>query len=130
MASCDAYDESLVKDPPAADVDKLKQLLESFAKSVGKREELTEATKTRIRENTEAVIAGLPGSLPRVSSLIDDDAVQGLEMTKKVRGVSDKMGGPFHAHRPRAPSATRPHQGGGVPAQEERAAHRGHGQGH
>ncbi len=92
---CDAYDESLVKDPPAADVDKLKQLLESFAKSVGKREELTEATKTRIRENTEAVIAGLPGSLPRVSSLIDDDAVQGLEMTKKVRGVSDKMGDDF-----------------------------------
>jgi glycyl-tRNA synthetase len=88
---CDAYDESLVKDPPAADIDKLKQLVESFAKSVSKREEIDQATKDRIRQSAEAVIAELPGSLPRVSSLLDADVVQSLEMTKKVRGVADKM---------------------------------------
>ncbi len=92
---CDAYDESLVKDPPAADIDKLKALLESFAKSVGKREEIDEKTKERIRETTGQIIADMPNSLPRVSALLDSEAVQSLEMTKKVRGVADKMGDDF-----------------------------------
>jgi glycyl-tRNA synthetase len=92
---CDAYEESLVKEPPAADVDKLKALLESFAKSVGKREEIDDKTKERIREAAGQIIAEMPNSLPRVSSLIDADAVQSLEMTKKVRGVADKMGDDF-----------------------------------
>ncbi len=88
---CDSYDESLVKDPPAAEIDKLKQLLESFAKSVGKREEIDGTTKDRLRAQAQSIIDELPGSLPRVSALIDADIVQSMEMTKKVRGVSDKM---------------------------------------
>lgn len=105
---CDAYDESLVKDPPAAEVDKLKQLLESFAKSVAKREEIDASTKARIRDAAAAVIEGLPGTLPAVSSLLDNDAVQSLEMTKKVRGISDKMGDDYtrtvlHLHPRLAP---------------------------
>src|SRR4029078_2619981 len=53
---CDSYDESLVKDPPAAEIDKLKQLLESFAKSVGKREEIDLTTKDRLKEMAASII--------------------------------------------------------------------------
>jgi glycyl-tRNA synthetase len=91
---CDAYEESLVKEPPAADVDKLKALIESMAKSVSKREELDTAAKERVRAQAESIVADLPGSLPRISSLLSGHGpvVEGLEMTKKVRGVAEKIG--------------------------------------
>ena len=47
---CDAYDESLVKEPPAEEVAKLRELVQSFAKSVEKRDakQMEPDTKARL----------------------------------------------------------------------------------
>src|SRR4051794_36922454 len=45
---CDAYEDSLVKEPPAEDVAKLRDLVLSFGKSVDKRDNLDAATKERL----------------------------------------------------------------------------------
>jgi glycyl-tRNA synthetase len=64
---CDAYDESLVKDPPEAEVAKLREQVESFVRSVEKRDptQMDADTKRRLVEAGQAIAAGLPGTLPR-----------------------------------------------------------------
>jgi glycyl-tRNA synthetase len=89
---CDAYEESLVKDPPAEDVAKLRELVESFARSVAKRDNLEPEVKSRLVAAAEAVAAGLPGTLPRLLALSDDADANRIEVFKKVRGVGDKLG--------------------------------------
>jgi glycyl-tRNA synthetase len=89
---CDAYDESLVKEPPAEDATKLRELVQSFAKSVEKRDNLEAATKTRLLEAANAIAAELPGSLPRLLGLCDDADANRIEVFKKVRGVAEKLG--------------------------------------
>src|SRR3990170_4474028 len=45
---CDAYEEALVKEPPAEENAKLRDLLQSFAKSVEKRDNIDAPTKERL----------------------------------------------------------------------------------
>ncbi len=92
---CDAYEDSLVKEPPADETEKLRDLVQSFAKSVDKRDNLDAATKTRLGEAATQIASGLPGSLPRLLSLADDADANRIEVFKKVRGVSEKMGDEF-----------------------------------
>jgi glycyl-tRNA synthetase len=94
---CDAYDESLVKEPPAEEVAKLKELVASFAKSVDKRDakQMDPDVKARLVGAAETIMAGLPGTLPELLALSDDEAANKIEVFKKVRGVSEKMGEEF-----------------------------------
>src|SRR6266700_255198 len=94
---CDAYDESLVKDPPEADVAKLREQVESFVRSVEKRDpsQMEPETKRRLVEAGQAIAAGLPGTLPRLLGLSDDADANRIEVFKKVRGVADKLGEEF-----------------------------------
>ena len=91
---CDAYDESLVKEPPAEETAKLKELVASFAKSVEKRDakQMEPETKARLLATTETILAGLPGTLPQLLSLSDDEGANKIEVFKKVRGISEKLG--------------------------------------
>jgi glycyl-tRNA synthetase len=94
---CDAYDESLVKEPPAEETAKLKELVASFAKSVEKRDanQMEPETKARLLAATETIMAGLPGTLPQLLALSDDDGANKIEVFKKVRGISEKLGDEF-----------------------------------
>jgi glycyl-tRNA synthetase len=94
---CDAYDESLVKEPPAEEVGKLRDLVQSFAKSVDKRDpkQMEPETKTRLIATAEKIAAGLPGTLPELLALSDDADANRIEVFKKVRGISEKLGDEF-----------------------------------
>src|SRR5882724_9721450 len=94
---CDAYDESLVKDPPEAEVAKLREQVESFVRSVEKRDvsQMDADTKRRLVEAGQAIAAELPASLPRLLGLSDDADANRIEVFKKVRGVADKLGEEF-----------------------------------
>jgi glycyl-tRNA synthetase len=94
---CDAYDESLVKEPPAEEVAKLKELVASFAKSVEKRDakQMDPDVKARLVGTAEKIMAGLPGTLPELLALSDDESANRIEVFKKVRGVSEKLGEEF-----------------------------------
>jgi glycyl-tRNA synthetase len=94
---CDAYDESLVKDPPEAEVTKLREQVESFVRSVEKRDasQMEPETKRRLVEAGQAIAADLPASLPRLLGLSDDADANRIEVFKKVRGVADKLGEEF-----------------------------------
>jgi len=92
---CDAYEDSLVKEPPAEEVAKLRDLVGSFGKSVEKRDNLDAATKARLGQAAAEIADGLPGSLPRLLGLSDDADANRIEVFKKVRGVSDKLGEEF-----------------------------------
>ena len=107
---CDAYDESLVKEPPEADVAKLREQVESFVRSVEKRDpaQMDADTKRRLVEAGQTIAAGLPGTLPRLLGLSDDADANRIEVFKKVRGLSDKLGDEFtrtvlHLHPRLAP---------------------------
>jgi glycyl-tRNA synthetase len=91
---CDAYDESLTKEPPAEEVAKLRELVGSFAKSVEKRDpkQMEPETKQRLLAAAEKISAGLPGTLPELLALSDDGDANRIEVFKKVRGVSEKLG--------------------------------------
>jgi glycyl-tRNA synthetase len=91
---CDAYDESLVKEPPAEETARLRELVESFGRSVDKRDPkaMEPDTKRRLVEAAERIAAGLPGTLPDLLALCDDADCNRIEVFKKVRGNAEKLG--------------------------------------
>jgi glycyl-tRNA synthetase len=89
---CDAYDDALVKEPSAEDTAKLRELVESFARSVAKRDNLDAGVKDRLVAEAEAVAGGLPGTLPRLLGLMEDTDANRIEVMKKLRGVGEKIG--------------------------------------
>jgi glycyl-tRNA synthetase len=88
---CDAYEDALVKEPPAEDAAKLKELVESFVKSTAKRDSLPKDVKDRLVAEGEAIANSLPGSLPRLLGLIEDTEANKIEVMKKLRGVGEKI---------------------------------------
>jgi glycyl-tRNA synthetase len=88
---CDAYEDSLVKEPPAEETAKLRELVESFARSVGRREGMDADVKQRLVTSAETIAAGLPGTLPQLIGLMEDSAAATIEVMKKVRGVGEKI---------------------------------------
>jgi glycyl-tRNA synthetase len=91
---CDAYDESLVKEPPAEETAKLRDLVGSFSRSVEKRDpkSLEPEAKRRLVEVAERIAAGLPGTLPDLLALSEDADANRIEVFKKVRGSAEKLG--------------------------------------
>jgi glycyl-tRNA synthetase len=99
-----------VKEPPAEEATKLRELVLSFAKSVDKKDpkQMEPETKARLVAAAEKIAAGLPGTLPELLALSDDEAANKIEVFKKVRGVSEKLGEEFtrtvlHLHPRLAP---------------------------
>ena len=88
---CDAYEDSLVKEPPAEDTAKLRELVESFARSVVRREGMDADVKQRLQAAAESIAAGLPATLPTLIGLMDDAEASKIEVMKKVRGVGEKI---------------------------------------
>jgi glycyl-tRNA synthetase len=88
---CDAYEDALVKEPPAEETAKLRDLVESFARSVGRREGMAADVKQRLVSTAEAIAAGLPATLPQLIGLMEDDEAGAIEVMKKVRGVGEKI---------------------------------------
>jgi glycyl-tRNA synthetase len=88
---CDAYEDALVKDPPAEESAKLKDLVESFARSTAKRDNLAAEVRDRLVAEAEAIAAALPGSLPRLLGLMEDTDANRIEVMKKLRGVGEKI---------------------------------------
>ena len=88
---CDAYEDSLVKEPPTEDTAKLRELVESFARSVGRREGMDVDVKQRLQAAAESIATGLPATLPTLIGLMDDVEASKIEVMKKVRGVGEKI---------------------------------------
>jgi glycyl-tRNA synthetase len=88
---CEAYEDALVKTPSAEDSAKLKELVDSFVKSVAKRDNLDAAVKERLVGEGEAVSRDLPQSLPRLMALTENPDADRIEVMKKLRGVADKI---------------------------------------
>jgi glycyl-tRNA synthetase len=88
---CDAYEDALVKEPPAEETAKLRELVESFARSVGRRENMAADVKQRLVATAEAIATGLPGTLPQLIGLMEDSEAASIEVMKKVRGVGEKI---------------------------------------
>jgi glycyl-tRNA synthetase len=88
---CDAYEDSLVKEPPTDDTTKLRELVENFARSVGRREGMDADVKQRLQAAAESIAAGLPATLPTLIGLMDDAEANKIEVMKKVRGVGEKI---------------------------------------
>jgi glycyl-tRNA synthetase len=88
---CDAYEDALVKEPPAEETQKLKELVESFVKSTAKRDSLEPEVKARLTGEGEAIAQDLPASLPRLLALLEDPDAGRIEVAKKVRGVADRV---------------------------------------
>jgi glycyl-tRNA synthetase len=88
---CDAYEDALVKDPPAEETTKLRELVESFVRSTAKREALAKDVRDRLVAEGEAIAAALPGSLPRLLGLMEDTEANKIEVMKKLRGVGEKI---------------------------------------
>ena len=121
---CDAYDESLVKEPPAEEVAKLRELVQSFAQSVEKRDPKQMERRDQARawsRRREKIAAGLPGTLPELLALSDDADANRIEVFKKVRGVVREARRGVHAHGAAPAPAPGADQGGRLPAEEERA---------
>jgi glycyl-tRNA synthetase len=90
---CDAYDESLVKEPPAEETTKLRELVHSFMKSVEKRDpkQMEPAVKERLVAAADKIAAALPGSLPELAALSDDPDANRIEVWKKVKGAAERL---------------------------------------
>jgi len=88
---CDAYEDALVKEPPAEETAKLRELVESFARSAGRREGMAAEVKQRLVTTAESIAAGLPGTLPQLIGLMEDAEAATIEVMKKVRGVGEKI---------------------------------------
>ena len=72
----------------------MRELVQSFAKSVEKRDakQMEAETKARLLAAAEKVAAGLPGTLPELLALSDDADANRIEVFKKVRGAAEKLG--------------------------------------
>jgi glycyl-tRNA synthetase len=88
---CDAYDEALVQEPPAEEITKLRDLLGSFGRQVARRDELGAEVKERLVAEAEAVAAGLPATLSRLTALVGDPDAQKLETLKPLRGLGERL---------------------------------------
>ena len=126
---CDAFDESLVKEPPAEETAKLRELVLSFAKSVDKKDPkaFEPEAKARLVAAAEKIAAGLPGHAARAAGAVgrrgreQDRGVQ--EGARRVR----EAGRGVHAHGAAPAPAPGADHGGRLPAEEERAAAGGAG---
>ncbi len=123
---CDAYDESLVKEPPAEETSRSCASWSRASPSRSRsatRSRWRPTTKQRLVAAAEKIAAGAAGHRCReLLGLSDDADANRIEVFKKVRGAAEKLGDEHTRTVLRLQPAPGADQGGGLPAQEERAA--------
>ena len=107
---CEAYEEALVKELPDAVVEQLKSGLESFAKSVAKRDKMDSAVRDRLVGQAEAVAKDVRAEFSGLTGLAADSDAQNIEVMKKLKGQVTKVGEEYartvmHLHPRLAPVA-------------------------
>jgi glycyl-tRNA synthetase len=88
---CEAYDEQMVKAPPQEKLEAVSAALQSFIKSVGRNEKLSDDQKSALVGEGEAIAASLPESLSRIESLLNLSGSDQIEVGKKLRGQAQPV---------------------------------------
>ncbi len=107
---CEAYEEALVKELPDAVVEQLKSGVESFAKSVAKRDKMDSALRDRLVAQAEAVAKDVRAEFAGLTGLAADADAQSIEVMKKLKGQITKVSEEYartvmHLHPRLAPVA-------------------------
>ena len=87
----EAYDEQIVKAPPAEKVEAVAQALQAFLKSVGRNEKIAAETRDALLERGEAIAAALPEALPQIETLLTMPGADQIEVGKKLRGQAQPV---------------------------------------
>lgn len=88
---CEAYDEQMVKPPPAEKLEAVQQALAAFGKSVARSERLNAETREQLAVQTEAIASTLPESLPLIDVLLSMPGADQIEVGKKLRGQAQPV---------------------------------------
>jgi glycyl-tRNA synthetase len=89
---CDAYEEALVKELPPEAIEQLKSGVESFAKSVAKRDKMDSAVRDRLVAQANDVSQDVVGKFAALTGLAGDTDAQSIEVMKKLKGQITKVG--------------------------------------
>jgi glycyl-tRNA synthetase len=87
----EAYDEQIVKAPPAEKVEAVALALQGFIKSVGRNEKIAAETRDALIERGEAIAAALPEALPQIETLLALPGADQIEIGKKLRGQAQPI---------------------------------------
>lgn len=88
---CQAYDEQMVKPPPAEKLEPLAAALQSFIKSVGRNEKLAAEQREALEARATAIAAELPDALPQLETLLAMQGADQIEVGKKLRGQAQPV---------------------------------------
>lgn len=89
---CDAYEEALVKQLPPEAIEQLKSGVESFAKSVAKRDKMDSAIRDRLVAQANDVASDVVSNFAALTGLAGDADAQSIEVMKKLKGQITKVG--------------------------------------
>jgi glycyl-tRNA synthetase len=87
----DAYEEQMVKPPPAEKLASAADALAAFLKSVGRNEKLATATRDALAERAQSIAADLPAALPQIETLLGMPGADQIELGKKLRGQAQPL---------------------------------------
>jgi glycyl-tRNA synthetase len=87
----EAYDEQMVKPPPAEKLAAASDALAAFLKSVGRSEKIAAETRDALAERGQAITADLPGALPQIEALLAMPGADQIELGKKLRGQAQPL---------------------------------------
>ncbi|MCS7288618.1 MAG: glycine--tRNA ligase [Roseiflexus sp.] len=82
----EAYDEQMVKAPPPDRVSAVTDALEAFLKSVSRSDKLAPETRDALLERGQAILTGLPETMPQIETLLAMPGADQIELGKKLRG--------------------------------------------
>ena len=91
----EAYDEEMVKAPPAERLDVVREALATFVKSVGRSDKIAAEQRDAILAQAETIGANLPGALPQIDMLLDLPGAESIEVGKKLRGQAQPVADEF-----------------------------------
>jgi len=91
----EAYDEQMVKAPPADKLAAVADALAAFLKSVSKNEKVGAEARDALIERGQAIADGLPEALPQVETLLAMPGADQIELGKKLRGQTQPVADEF-----------------------------------
>jgi glycyl-tRNA synthetase len=91
----EAYDEQMVKAPPAEKLATVSDALSAFLKSVSKSEKIGAEARDALIERGQAIADALPEALPQVETLLAMPGADQIELGKKLRGQAQPIADEF-----------------------------------
>jgi glycyl-tRNA synthetase len=88
---CEAYDEQMVKAPPAEKLAVVSDALAAFLKSAGRNEKISAEARDALLAEGESIAASLPEALPRIETLLAMPGADQIELGKKLRGQTQPL---------------------------------------